>query len=60
MGRCVIPNGKYYYRRHKYMWGVWKKVVSPNGIELDEFIRDFSTQDAAKAFVYFNNGWSPK
>lgn len=60
MGRYVASNGQYYFRRHRSMWGVWKKIISPEGIEIDEFIRDLSTQEEAKAFVYSNNGWLDK
>lgn len=57
MGKHIVSDGQYYWRRHRSLWGVWKKNRSPDGIENDEFIRDFTTMDAAKAFVYFNNGW---
>jgi hypothetical protein len=57
MGKYVISNGQFYWRRHRSGFGVWKKIVSPDGIEIDDFIRDFSTHEEAKAFVYYNNGW---
>ena len=56
MGRS-IADGQCYWRRHRSQWGVWKKKRSADGFEDDEFIRDFTTMEAARAFVYFNNGW---
>ena len=56
MGRR-IADGQCYWRRHRSQWGVWKKKRSADGFEDDEFIRDFTTMEAARAFVYSENGW---
>lgn len=58
-----IKEGQYYYRRHRNMWGVWKKGKDneKTGTSInDSFIMDFKTEIQAKNFVYKCNGWHKK
>ena len=52
-----VKEGQYFYKKHRNMWGVWKKGKTINGVEEGTFITDFCTQIQAKNFVYKMNGW---
>ena len=52
--------GQYYYAPHRNKWGVWKAGKVINGVQMSQFIMDFSTQVQAKDFVYKMNGFKPK
>lgn len=52
-----VKEGQFYYRRHRNMWGVYKKGKVQNGVGMDDFVSDFVTQIQAKTFVYRMNGW---
>lgn len=52
-----IKTGQYFYKRHRNMWGVWKKGNDDDLNNGDVFISDFSTQSQAKSFVYKANNW---
>lgn len=55
----MIKDGQYYYRPHRRSWGVWKAgKTGKNGVRMDTFITDFSTETQARSFVYKMNGWS--
>lgn len=54
-----VKDGEYFYGRHRRSWGVWKAgKTSPNGVRMDDFITDFSTEIQAKNFVYKMNNWT--
>lgn len=55
-----VKEGRFFYARHRIRWGVWKKGKMENGVRMNEFISDFSTQEQAKNFVYKMNGYTPK
>jgi len=51
-------DGEYYYKPHRNKWGVWKRsAAGKNGVHMDDFISDFSTQTQAANFVKKANGW---
>ena len=52
-----LKEGQYYYKRHRNMWGVWRKGKDEGLTDGDVFISDFSTQAKAKSFVYKANNW---
>lgn len=55
-----VKVGQYYYRKHRNMWGVWKKGKDDKLENGDTFISDFATQIQAKNFVYKMNGYTIK
>lgn len=53
-----VQEGQYYYAKHRNKWGVWKRSkAGKDGVHIDDFIMDFSTQIQAENFVYKANGW---
>ena len=55
-----VKVGQYYYKKHRNMWGVWKKGKNDTLENGDTFISDFATQIQAKNFVYKMNGYTIK
>jgi hypothetical protein len=58
MDKTNLPEGRYYYGRHRSSWGVWRAGKTVNGTRMDDFISDFSTKVQAEKFVYRMNGWT--
>ena len=52
-----IVKGQYHYAPHRTCWGVWVWTsVSENGAT-GSFVKDFSTKEEAREFVWIMNGW---
>lgn len=49
--------GQYHYAPHRICWGVWQwDWVSEQGAT-GTFIKDFSSKEAAREYVWKMNGW---
>jgi len=53
-----MEDGLYYYAPLRSIWGVWINHVGEHGVTHGEFVADFPTRDAARAFVFEKNGWN--
>ena len=53
--------GQFYYQPHRNCWGVWVYThVSKTGA-MGSFIKDFTSLEEARVFVWKQNGWgTPK